>query len=71
MHTAPFSSSGGGLLSPSPPPRQTPWRLFMWPVMHAGKPTPRGQTNTYENITLPQTSFAGGKYTDASCMRQV
>ena len=34
--------------------------LVMWPVMHAGKPTPRGQTNTCENITLPQTSFAGG-----------
>ena len=26
----------------------------MWPVMHAGKPTPRlGQTNTGKNITLP------------------
>ena len=36
--------------------------LVMWPVMHARKPTPYGQTNTCENITLPQTSFAGGKY---------
>ena len=25
-------------------------------------PSPRGQTNTCENITLPQTVFAGGKY---------
>ena len=24
--------------------------------------TPFGQTDTCENITLPQTSFAGGKY---------
>ena len=24
-------------------------------------PLPRGQTNTCENIALPQTSFAGGK----------
>ena len=32
--------------------------------MHCGKTTPApppGQTNTCENITLPQTSFAGGK----------
>ena len=38
--------------------------LVMLLVMDAGKPTthphPRGQTNTCENITLPQTSFAGG-----------
>ena len=34
--------------------------LVMRPVMHAGKPPP-GQTNTCENIMLPQTSFAGGK----------
>ena len=26
--------------------------------------TPCGQTDTCENITLPQTSFAGGKYLD-------
>ena len=30
-------------------------------VMHVGKPPPPcGQTHTCENITLPQTSFAGG-----------
>ena len=35
----------------------------VWPVMHAGTqtPLPGGQTNTCENISLPQTSFAGGK----------
>ena len=37
--------------------------LVMWPVMHTGKPTPSVDRMTYpcENITLPQTSFAGGK----------
>ena len=25
-------------------------------------PSPRGQTDAFENITLPQTSFAGGNY---------
>ena len=40
---------------------QTP--LAMWPVMHAGKPTPtplwtERMTNTCEKITLPQTLFA-------------
>ena len=43
------------------PPRQIP--LVMWPVMHAGKatPIPCGQKEWHacENITLPQTSFAG------------
>ena len=29
--------------------------------MLGSQPPPRGQTNTCENITLPQTSFAGGK----------
>ena len=35
----------------------------MWPVMHAGKLTPlwaEGMTHACENITLSQTSFAGG-----------
>ena len=35
----------------------------MWPVMRAGTqtPLPGGKTNTCENISLPQTSLAGGK----------
>ena len=38
------------------------WRLVMWTVMHAGKPTPtvNRMTHRCKNITLPQTSFAGG-----------
>ena len=42
MRTTRFSSSGGGSAHP------TPWM----------QTRPCGQTNTYENITLPQTSFA-------------
>ena len=38
----------------------------MWPVMHTGKPTPPPpvdrMTHTCKNITLPETSFASGKY---------
>ena len=47
-------SSWEGLSNPLPAGR---------PVMHAGKPPPppHGQTNTRENISLPQTSCAGGK----------
>ena len=46
------------------PVQRPPWTdpLVKWPVMHAGTETPRGQTNTCENITLPQTSFAGSTY---------
>ena len=50
--------------------RQTPWMqtpLVMWTVIHAGKPTPvlvDRMTDACENITLPQTSFANGKYLD-------
>ena len=57
-----FCQSGKvGTLIVRPPCRQTP-PLVMWPVIHAGKPTPspREQTNICENITLPQTSFDGG-----------
>ena len=41
--------------------------LVMWPVLHAGKPTPpptpvNRMTHRCKNITLPQTSFAGSKY---------
>ena len=42
-----------------------PWILVTWPVMHARKPTPLPyvniMTDTCINITLSQTSFAGGK----------
>ena len=60
---------GGGL---PPPPMQTPYPLEIDPSK-ADPPgyvicdacweanPPRGQTNSCENITLPQTSFAGGK----------
>ena len=71
MRTARFSSSGGGgggglpnHLSPRGRPPSPGFRL----PMDAGhvtcdacwEATPRGQTNTCENITLSQTSFAGG-----------
>ena len=52
-----------------PPWTETPDSLdrdppVMWPVMHAGKETPpvNRMTHRCKNITLPQTSFAGGKY---------
>ena len=63
----------GGL--PNAPWMQTPWMqapLVMWPVMHVGKPTPLcGQTDICENITLLQTSFAGGKNTRVLLGRQL
>ena len=55
------------------PQRQNPWRQTilggrltcscdLWHMLGSSPPTPsRGQTNTYENITLLQTSLAGGK----------
>ena len=51
MRAACFSSSGGGLSTHSPgcrPPKADP-------------PLPFEQTDRCKNITLPQTSFAGGK----------
>ena len=60
---------GGGFY---PTPRmQTPYLdaypFVMWLVMHDGKPTSpmdrKRMTDTCENITLPQTSLAGGNYT--------
>ena len=44
------------------PPGQRPPQV-MWPVVHAGTETPpvNRMTHACENITLPQTSFAGGK----------
>ena len=51
---------------------ETPWTEnpldrdppVMWPVMHAGTETPpvNRMTHRCKNITLPQTSFPGGKY---------
>ena len=62
----PCSALGGG--SAQHPWMQTPHPLDMWPVKHAGKPapppTPDRMTDACENINLPQTSFAGGNYTD-------
>ena len=60
----------------TPTPMQTPPpMLVMWPEMHAEKPTPTPprQTNSCENITLPQTSFADDKLTSfvKVCSQQV
>ena len=52
-HTPPFTTPPF-----TTPPFTTPHSLHT-PCHHT---TPCGQTNTCENITLPQTSFAGGKY---------
>ena len=57
-------NSGGGRL-PNPLPRmQTPLvadtHLIMWPVMHAGKPTPPLPAQWKEWHTGVKTSFAGG-----------
>ena len=47
---------------PPPPPgcRPNPFDADRTPSMQT--PPPRGQTRAWENITLPQTSSAGGKY---------
>ena len=37
--------------------------VFVWSVSVRETPFPCGQTDTCEIITLPQTSFAGGKNT--------
>ena len=42
-----------------PPPRCRPPSWMQSPLPDADPPC--GQTNTCENITLPQTSFSGGK----------
>ena len=60
-------------LDAGPPWMQTPpcrLLLVIWPVMHAGEPTPpplNRMTHRCKNITLPQTSFAGGKYYFGTC----
>ena len=75
MRTARFPSSGEGGRCPAPPldagcRPPPPWMQtpppVMWPVMHAGKPTPTPlwKIDTCENITLPQTSFVCGNYID-------
>ena len=64
MRTTGFSDSGGGVCLP--PPDADP--LDAEPPLPRGckqkpveaDPYPCGQTNTCENITLPQTSFTGG-----------
>ena len=38
--------------------RPSSWSCGLWCML--GSHPPCGQINTYENITLPQTSFAGG-----------
>ena len=48
-----------------PPWRQIPWSCDMWSMLGSIRPRQspwtKGMIHTYENITLPQTSFAGGK----------
>ena len=70
-----LSRGGSPWQRPPPPPeatwdlRQRPPRRNMGPVSQTGSdivtsyrdPSPCGQTDTCKNITLPQTSFAGGK----------
>ena len=60
MRTARFSSSGEGVSDPPSLDADLPWMQT---------PLPRGQTNTCENITLPQTAFAGGK-NKLTCVQQ-
>ena len=74
MRTACFSSSGGSAKPPVGrfPCGQTPldadpppcwcWSCDLW-CMLGSQPLPCWQTNTRENITLPENSFAGSKYT--------
>ena len=64
MRTVRFSSSGKGCLTPSLD-ADLPWMQTPW----IQTPSPRGQTNTCENITLPQTAFAGGK-NKLTCVQQ-
>ena len=69
MRTACFPSSEGGGVCTTPleadPPRcrSPPRMLVMWPIVHAGKPTPlpvNRMTHRCKNTTLSQTSFAVG-----------
>ena len=75
-HSIPCILGVGGLpnpLSPSDadlPPnwRQTPWSCDLWCILGSQPPSPSpcGQQNTCENITLLQTSFADGQNNDSS-----
>ena len=62
-----FSAWGGGSLCPGGVSVVQGSLSFhhssVWEVSVQGQipPSPYGQTDTYEIITLPQTSFAGGK----------
>ena len=47
----PLNRGGGGVYH-TPPSQHPPFTTI---------PTPCGPTNSYENITFPQTSFAGGE----------
>ena len=62
------------------PPEQAPPRtgtpqsqqpLEQAPLGAGTPPPPCGQTHTCKHITLPQTSFAGGKYINVSEQRDI
>ena len=58
---------GGGLPNTNPPGCIPPGHVTCDAWWEANRPpTPRGQTNTCENIILPQTSFAIGNKFDYS-----
>ena len=72
------SASRSGEVGQTTPPRgclwwgwadQTPWSCDLWYMLASQFPLPHGQANSYENITLPQTSFAGGKKTDLGVVK--
>ena len=62
------------IADPHPLWGQTPLEADPTPVMYAGKSTPppwtEGMTDTCENTTLPQTSFAGGNKMHISLRHQ-
>ena len=58
--------SNGGCLPNPPSPRQNPL------LPEADPPRTEGMTHACENITLPQTLFAGGKkYNNLKCTKQI
>ena len=76
----PTSTLGVSLETPWPDPPQLPLRVWawkparharIWPAMHAGIPPDLLWTeflaHAFANITLPQTSFAGGKNVMLNC----
>ena len=65
MHTTSFSDSwAGGLLTENPLHRDPLHRDSPCTETSRQRPAPCGQTNTCENIILPQISFAGGNNCD-------